>query len=170
MHTRGPSVSCSCRRFRSEAPLGVSRRISRARPHPRPEFSCKPRAYQARCGGRQSRPHCAFRRASRTARLLGRLRRDQLLRLGELATAVTMDLMLKSRQKIKDDPGSEERQGKNLVDAALQNGVQCFVWSTLPSSNKISGGRFVSRIYEGSSTSCIPCHHSVLTILQANFT
>ncbi|EJF66364.1 NAD(P)-binding protein [Dichomitus squalens LYAD-421 SS1] len=51
--------------------------------------------------------------------------------------------------KIKDDPGSEEHQGKNLVDAALDNAVQCFVWSTLPSSNKISGGRFISRIYEG---------------------
>ncbi|KAH9942071.1 NAD(P)-binding protein [Amylocystis lapponica] len=51
--------------------------------------------------------------------------------------------------KIKDDPGSEERQGKNLVDAALAAGVQCFVWSTLPSSHQISGGRLVSRIYEG---------------------
>ncbi|KAI0364986.1 NAD-P-binding protein [Pilatotrama ljubarskyi] len=51
--------------------------------------------------------------------------------------------------KIKDDPGSEERQGKNLVDAALANGVECFIWSTLPSSHKISGGRLVSRIYEG---------------------
>lgn len=51
--------------------------------------------------------------------------------------------------KIKDDPGSEERQGKNLVDAALAAGVKCFVWSTLPSSRKISGGRLVSRIYEG---------------------
>ncbi|KAI1791732.1 NAD(P)-binding protein [Ganoderma leucocontextum] len=51
--------------------------------------------------------------------------------------------------KIKDDPGSEEQQGKNLVDAALENGVRCFVWSTLPSSLQISGGRFVSRIYEG---------------------
>ncbi|KAI0771072.1 NAD-P-binding protein [Trametes elegans] len=51
--------------------------------------------------------------------------------------------------KIKDDPGSEERQGKNLVDAALANGVRCFVWSTLPSSHKLSGGRLVSRIYEG---------------------
>ncbi|KAI0658732.1 NAD-P-binding protein [Cubamyces menziesii] len=51
--------------------------------------------------------------------------------------------------KIKDDPGSEERQGKNLVDAAIANGVKCFVWSTLPSSHKISGGRLVSRIYEG---------------------
>ncbi|KAH9848925.1 NAD-P-binding protein [Lenzites betulinus] len=51
--------------------------------------------------------------------------------------------------KIKDDPGSEEQQGRNLVDAALANGVQCFVWSTLPSSHKISGGRLVSRIYEG---------------------
>ncbi|KAH9928435.1 uncharacterized protein BXZ73DRAFT_102276 [Epithele typhae] len=51
--------------------------------------------------------------------------------------------------KIKDDPGSEERQGKNLVDAALEHGLECFVWSTLPSSDKPSGGRFVSRIYEG---------------------
>ncbi|KAI0922876.1 hypothetical protein AcV5_009745 [Taiwanofungus camphoratus] len=51
--------------------------------------------------------------------------------------------------KIKDDPGSEERQGKNLVDAALAANTQCFVWSTLPSSRRISGGRLVSRIYEG---------------------
>ncbi|KAL1939177.1 hypothetical protein VTO73DRAFT_10218 [Trametes versicolor] len=51
--------------------------------------------------------------------------------------------------KIKDDPSSEERQGRNLVDAALANGVQCFVWSTLPSSHAISGGRLVSQIYEG---------------------
>nr|WDY78973.1 NmrA [Ganoderma lucidum] len=51
--------------------------------------------------------------------------------------------------KIQSDPGSEEQQGKNLVDAALENAVQCFVWSTLPSSRHISGGRFVSRIYEG---------------------
>ncbi|KUI55842.1 NmrA-like family domain-containing protein 1 [Cytospora mali] len=52
--------------------------------------------------------------------------------------------------KIKDDPGSEEQQGRNLVDAAMAAGtVECFVWSTLPSSRAISGGRFVSRIYEG---------------------
>ncbi|KAI0708016.1 NAD(P)-binding protein [Earliella scabrosa] len=51
--------------------------------------------------------------------------------------------------KIKDDPGSEEQQGKNLVDAALENAIECFVWSTLPSSKQISGGRLVSRIYEG---------------------
>lgn len=51
--------------------------------------------------------------------------------------------------KIKDDPASEEQQGKNLVDAAMAAGVECFLWSTLPSSRQISGGRFVSRIYEG---------------------
>ncbi|KAH9928449.1 uncharacterized protein BXZ73DRAFT_102291 [Epithele typhae] len=50
--------------------------------------------------------------------------------------------------KIKDDPGSEERQGKNLVDAALEHRLHCFVWSTLPSSDKLSGGRFGSRIYD----------------------
>ncbi|KAH9913715.1 NAD-P-binding protein [Fomitopsis serialis] len=51
--------------------------------------------------------------------------------------------------KIKDDPESEERQGKNLVDAALAAGVRCFVWSTVPSSAILSGGRLVSQVYEG---------------------
>lgn len=52
--------------------------------------------------------------------------------------------------KIKDDPGSEEQQGKNLVDAAIKTGtVECLLWSTLPSSKQISGGKYVSRIYEG---------------------
>ncbi|KAJ6088370.1 hypothetical protein N7486_009631 [Penicillium sp. IBT 16267x] len=51
--------------------------------------------------------------------------------------------------KIKDHPDSEEKQGKNLVDASLQAGVKCFLWSTLPSSAKLSDGKFVSRIYEG---------------------
>lgn len=55
--------------------------------------------------------------------------------------------------KIKNDPGSEEQQGKNLVDAAIAAGVVCFIWSTLPSSHQISGGRLVSRIYEGIVTS-----------------
>jgi hypothetical protein len=52
--------------------------------------------------------------------------------------------------KIKDDPSSEEHQGKHLVDAAAGAGtVECLLWSTLPSSKQISGGRFVSQIYEG---------------------
>ncbi|RPD56438.1 NAD-P-binding protein [Lentinus tigrinus ALCF2SS1-7] len=63
--------------------------------------------------------------------------------------------------KIKDDPGSEEQQGKNLVDAALDNGVECFVWSTLPSSEKLSGGRLISRVYEGK-------HHVDGYILEKN--
>lgn len=51
---------------------------------------------------------------------------------------------------IKDDPGSEEQQGRNLVDAAAAAGtVRCLLWSTLPSSRALSGGRLVSRIYEG---------------------
>ena len=53
-------------------------------------------------------------------------------------------------QKIKDDPGSEEVQGRNLVKAAFDAGVQCFIWSSLPSSAQISQGRLVSKIYEGS--------------------
>ncbi|ROV91522.1 hypothetical protein VMCG_09445 [Cytospora schulzeri] len=64
--------------------------------------------------------------------------------------------------RVKDDPGSEEQQGRNLVDAAMAAAsasaggggsgggtVECFLWSTLPSSRALSGGRFVSRIYEG---------------------
>lgn len=52
--------------------------------------------------------------------------------------------------KIKGDPSSEEQQGKNLVDAAAAAGtVECLLWSTLPSSRQISGGRLISKIYEG---------------------
>ncbi|KAH8810939.1 NAD(P)-binding protein [Xylogone sp. PMI_703] len=51
--------------------------------------------------------------------------------------------------KIKGDPGSEEVQGKNLVKASYDARVRCFIWSSLPSSAQISGGRLVSRIYEG---------------------
>jgi hypothetical protein len=58
-------------------------------------------------------------------------------------------LILIAPQKIKNDPGSEEVQGRNLVKAAFDAGVQCFIWSSLPSSAQISGGRLVSKIYEG---------------------
>ncbi|KAH7095432.1 hypothetical protein FB567DRAFT_623701 [Paraphoma chrysanthemicola] len=50
---------------------------------------------------------------------------------------------------VLEDPMSEEKQGQNIVDAASEAGVQCFQWSTLPSSHEISGGRFVTRLYEG---------------------
>ncbi|KAJ9497590.1 hypothetical protein H2202_007014 [Exophiala xenobiotica] len=50
---------------------------------------------------------------------------------------------------IKDDPASEEEQGKNAARAALDAGVQCFVWSTLPSSLGISKGEVCCEIYEG---------------------
>ncbi|KAI3390467.1 hypothetical protein diail_9567, partial [Diaporthe ilicicola] len=64
---------------------------------------------------------------------------------------------------IKDDPSSEEQQGKNLVDAAIAAGtVECLIWSTLPSSKQISGGRFVSQIYEGK-------HHVDAYIQQRDF-
>jgi hypothetical protein len=35
------------------------------------------------------------------------------------------------------------------VKACFDAGVQCFIWSSLPSSAQISGGRLVSKIYEG---------------------
>ncbi|KAI5917618.1 hypothetical protein F4810DRAFT_726854 [Camillea tinctor] len=50
---------------------------------------------------------------------------------------------------VLDDPMSEEKQGHNIVQAASKAGVQCFLWSTLPSSREISGGKFVTRLYEG---------------------
>ena len=53
------------------------------------------------------------------------------------------------RQTIVDDPYSEEQQGRNLAQAAKNAGIQCYVWSTLPSSKKLSGGTVETRIYEG---------------------
>jgi hypothetical protein len=44
---------------------------------------------------------------------------------------------------------SEERQGRNIAMAARDAGVQCFIWSTMPSSTKLSGGRLTTRVYEG---------------------
>lgn len=35
------------------------------------------------------------------------------------------------------------------MKASFDAGVQCFIWSSLPSSKQISGGRLVSKIYEG---------------------
>ena len=52
-------------------------------------------------------------------------------------------------QKTKGDPASEEQQGKNLAKAAHDAGVQCYIWSTLPSSEKLSDGKRISQIYEG---------------------
>jgi hypothetical protein len=48
-----------------------------------------------------------------------------------------------------DDPSSEEEQGRSLAKAAADAGVECFLWSTLPSSYEISGGKFQTRLYEG---------------------
>ena len=52
-------------------------------------------------------------------------------------------------QKTKDDPASEEQQGKNLAKAAHDAGVQRYIWSTLPSSENLSDGKRISQIYEG---------------------
>lgn len=46
---------------------------------------------------------------------------------------------------------SEETQGEHIVNAAKEAGVECFLWSTLPSSLDISGGKFMTRLYEGMS-------------------
>ncbi|KAF5678571.1 hypothetical protein FDENT_8950 [Fusarium denticulatum] len=52
---------------------------------------------------------------------------------------------------VLDDPMSEEKQGQHIVEASVAAGVECFLWSTLPSSREISGGKFVTRLYEGIS-------------------
>lgn len=52
-------------------------------------------------------------------------------------------------QAVLEDPMSEEKQGEHIVEAAVEAGVECFLWSTLPSSREISGGKFVTRLYEG---------------------
>lgn len=52
-------------------------------------------------------------------------------------------------QAVIDNALSEEEQGRSLAKAAADAGVQCFLWSTLPSSYEISGGRFVTQLYEG---------------------
>lgn len=38
----------------------------------------------------------------------------------------------------------EVQQGKNVIDAAKQNNVGLFIWSTLPSVQKISMGKYVN--------------------------
>ncbi|KAM0418961.1 hypothetical protein ACHAPT_012119 [Fusarium lateritium] len=40
------------------------------------------------------------------------------------------------------DAHTEQQYGKNLVDAAIAQGVQYYIWSTLPSPNVISGGKY----------------------------
>ncbi|KIY02059.1 uncharacterized protein Z520_02197 [Fonsecaea multimorphosa CBS 102226] len=53
---------------------------------------------------------------------------------------------------IIDDPMSEEQQGRNLAKAAHDAGtVECFIWSTMPSSHALSGGKFFTRLYEGNA-------------------
>jgi NmrA-like family len=44
---------------------------------------------------------------------------------------------------------SEEQQGRNMAMAARDAGAQCFIWSTMPSSIELSGGRLATRVYEG---------------------
>ncbi|KAF4979784.1 hypothetical protein FZEAL_4088 [Fusarium zealandicum] len=47
---------------------------------------------------------------------------------------------------VLDDPMSEEKQGQHIVEAAVEAGVECFLWSTLPSSREISGKQSVDAV------------------------
>jgi hypothetical protein len=60
---------------------------------------------------------------------------------------------------------SEEQQGRNLAKAAHDAGtVECFIWSTMPSSHALSGGKFFIRLYEGKSTNL----HAVPALSRCN--
>lgn len=61
---------------------------------------------------------------------------------------------------------SEEQQGSNLVQAAAKAGVQCFLWSSLPSSAEISKGKFVTRLYEGKRHTI---YHIAFTLSQVDW-
>jgi hypothetical protein len=68
-------------------------------------------------------------------------------------------------QSVLDDPMSEEKQGQHIVEASVAAGVECFLWSTLPSSREISGGKFVTRLYEGIAKRHIYAHIKLTTSL-----
>jgi hypothetical protein len=46
------------------------------------------------------------------------------------------------------NPELEEEQGRTLARAALKAGVECFLWSTLPSAKAFSNGELNVSIYE----------------------
>ncbi|RHZ69812.1 hypothetical protein CDV55_106923 [Aspergillus turcosus] len=52
---------------------------------------------------------------------------------------------------ISNDPMSEEQQGCNLAKAALDAGVQCYIWSTQPSVTRLSRGEFSTPLCDGKS-------------------
>ena len=53
-----------------------------------------------------------------------------------------------SCQDVIANPGLEEEQGRVLARASLKAGVQCFLWSTLPSAKQMSNGELDVFIYE----------------------
>ncbi|KAF8208566.1 hypothetical protein K438DRAFT_1812453 [Mycena galopus ATCC 62051] len=59
------------------------------------------------------------------------------LRGSEAVFAVTVSGLFHQNMK-----GQEIAQGKNIVDAAKEVGVKFFIWTSLPSVSKISGGKY----------------------------
>ena len=55
-------------------------------------------------------------------------------------------------QAVIANHGLEEEQGHMLARTSLEAGVQCFVWSTLPSTKKFSNGELDVFVYE-----CMTC-------------
>lgn len=55
-------------------------------------------------------------------------------------------------QAVIANPLLEEEHGRIMARAALKAGVECYVWSTLPSSQELTKGEVKARIYD--------CEHS----------
>ena len=66
---------------------------------------------------------------------------------------ITVDYLNSVLEAIVDDPMSEERQGRNIAKAAREADVQCFIWSTMPSSLEVSKGQLSTRVYDGNPSS-----------------
>ncbi|KAJ6505548.1 hypothetical protein C8R45DRAFT_1182171 [Mycena sanguinolenta] len=63
------------------------------------------------------------------------------LRGSEAVFAVTFPVFSKTEGKGEDD------QGKNMVDAAKEAGVKFYIWSSLPSLFKLTGGKYKNIVH-----------------------
>ncbi|KAJ6452652.1 hypothetical protein C8R45DRAFT_1193692 [Mycena sanguinolenta] len=63
------------------------------------------------------------------------------LRGSEAVFAVTMPVFSTTEGK------GEDEQGKNMIDAAKEVGVKFYIWSSLPSLSKITGGKYKNAVH-----------------------
>jgi hypothetical protein len=77
---------------------------------------------------------------------LGSLCGNELICHGKWAYPRCTGLMFV--EDVVANPELEEEQGRILARAALKAGVECFLWSTLPSAKAFSKGELDVSIYE----------------------